>query len=239
MGAAAGLRNSAEGVEIGRLVVLDEGMAVDLHDRPAAGLFDDGLPVRIHALLALAGNRAHPFILKPQPLVDRRLALLLRRHLLLLLNQARAVRGMGIALSLRPLVLGGKLVVQHVFLAVRLLQLLLLLVDFDLIAVQLGRSVTALRLELRLVLPWPAAWPLGLRFQILSLALRLPWPCGLLRLGRDCSGHGAAPVLSWLPWSIGLTLWVWCCGCVLALGPAAGRSAAERPVVAVPCCELP
>ena len=54
VGTAAGLRNSTEGMEIGRFVVLDERMTVDLHDGPIAWLFDDGLAVRIHALLALA-----------------------------------------------------------------------------------------------------------------------------------------------------------------------------------------
>ncbi|MGO9483083.1 MAG: hypothetical protein ACLPX9_00660, partial [Rhodomicrobium sp.] len=184
------------GMEIGCLVVLDEGMAVDLQDRPAR-LCYDGLPVRIHNLVALAANGTHPFILKPQPLCDRRLALFLRPHQPLMLNQTRAVRGMGIALSPGPPVLGGKLAMEYRFLPVHLLQLvlvtvqlLLLLLDLDLIAMQFGRFLSlallfprllgVLRLRDFMVLVSFVLALVLLLARLLSVLLKL-WLLGVLR----------------------------------------------------------
>jgi hypothetical protein len=123
------------------------------------------LTLPVDRLLALAHDCAHTLVLEPQALVDRGLAPLLSRHLLLFRDEALAVRGVRLALGLCPLLRGGKLMAQNgllmagllllnpglVLLTVKLLVrpalLLLELLNLGLIGAELGRLFLGLPLR--------------------------------------------------------------------------------------------
>jgi hypothetical protein len=141
-------------------------------------------------LLTLARNRAHTLILKPQALIDRGLAPLLSRHLLLFCNEALAICGVGVALGLSFSFLSGELVAEDGLLAASLLLLhrclvlllvkllicsvllLLKLLDLALVVAELGRLFLGFMLRCLLSLVLLFEVPLLLSF-FLGLLLLL------------------------------------------------------------------
>jgi hypothetical protein len=200
VGRPAYLRGSTVELEIDGFVVLNEGTAVNLNDGAVSRLFNNGLTLTVDRLLALAHNRAHALVLKPKALIDRGLAPLLSRHLLLLRNEALAIGLVRRPLRLSLLFGSGELMAENALLAAGLLLLrrglvlllmklllsfmllLLELLNLGLIGAELGRLFLGFPLRGLLSLVLLLEMPLLLGRSLLLLSLLLLKMLLLLRL---------------------------------------------------------
>jgi hypothetical protein len=123
VGRAPYLRRPAVELEVDGFVMLNEGAAIDLNDGAVPRLFNNGLPLTVDRLLALAHDRTHTLVLKPKALINRGLTPLLSSHLLLFCDEALTVGGVRRALRFSLLFRSGKLVTENGLLMAGLLLL--------------------------------------------------------------------------------------------------------------------
>jgi len=137
----------------------------------------------IHHLAALRGDSAKPLVLQPQALIDRGLAVLGCRHLLLTFDKPLAVGLMCIALGPGFLLFGGKLMMKRRLLLVSLLLLqprpLMLKLELLLRVTLLVLKLVNLRL---VVLDASVFQSFALSFLLFQKLLLMLSPCRLLLL---------------------------------------------------------